>query len=55
MLAVGVEFIQDMLIAGTDACMDTLVLGIFQRLEGYIDIMLHSTCQCTDNGPRHRL
>ena len=55
MLAVGVELIQDMLIAGADTRMDTLVLSILQGLESHIDVALYSTCQRTDNRPCHCL
>ena len=47
----GVEFVLDVLVAGADTRVDTLVLGILQRLEGYVDIPLHSTRQRTDDGP----
>ena len=43
MLAVGVEFILDVLIGSSDACVDTLMLGIFQRIEGHIDVTLYCT------------
>ena len=55
MLAVGVKLIQNMLVAGANTRMDTLVLGVFQSLEGHVDIMLHRTGQCTDHGPSHCL
>ena len=55
MLAVGVEFILDVLIGSSDACVDTLMLGIFQRIEGHIDITLYRTGQRTNHWPRHGL
>ena len=55
MLTVGVKLIQDMLVAGADTRMDTLVLGILQGLEGHVDVVLHSACQCTNHRPCHRL
>ena len=51
LLTGGVELVLDVFVAGADTCVDTLVLGILQRLEGHIDVAFHSTCQGTDDGP----
>ena len=54
-LAGRVELIFDVAIAGTDASMDSLVLGILQCLGSAINILLHCTSQRTDGWPCNRL
>ena len=54
-LAVGIELIFDMAIAGTNTRMDSLVLSILQSLGSAINILLHRTCQRTDGRPCNRL
>ena len=53
LFASGIELKLNMLIAGADTRMDTLILGILQRLEGHIDIALHSTRKRTNHWPRN--
>ena len=50
-LAGGVELVLDVRVGGTDTCVDTLVLGILQRIVGNVDILLHGTRQRTDGRP----
>ena len=51
LLTGGIELVPDVLVAGTDTCVDTLVLRKLQGLEGHINVAFHSTCQGTDDGP----
>ena len=53
--AVGIELIFDMTVTGTNASMDSFVLGILKRLGRTVNILLHRTCQRTDGGPCNRL
>ena len=55
LLAVGVELIFNMGVAGTDTRVNTLALGILQTLGCDVDIFLHGTCQGTNGWPCHRL
>ena len=55
LLTGGVEFVLNVLVRGADTRVDTLVLGILQRIEGHVDIFLYGTCQRTDHGPCHGL
>ena len=51
----GVELVADVALAGADARVDALVLGILQRLGGHVDVFLHGARQGTDGGPSHGL
>ena len=55
LLAGRIELKLNMLVTSTNTCMDTLVLGIFQSLEGHIYVMFHRTGQRTYYGPCHCL
>ena len=55
LLAGRVELVLDVLVAGTNTRVDALVLGILQRVECHIDILLHCTRQRTDHRPRDGL
>ena len=54
-LAVAVELILDVPVAGADARMYTLTLSILQGIHCHVDILLHRTRKGADGGPRHRL
>ena len=51
---IGVEFIFNMRVRSTYTCMDTFMLGEFQSVYRYINILLNSTGQSTNSGPSHR-
>jgi hypothetical protein len=55
LLAVGIELIFDMAIAGTDTRMNSLMLSILQRLGSTVDILFHRTGQRTDGRPCYSL
>ena len=55
LLAVGIELIFDMAIAGTDTRMNSLMLSILQRLGSTVDILFHRTGQRTDSRPCYSL
>ena len=50
-----VELVADVALAGADAGVDALVLGILQRLGGHVDVFLHGARQGAYRGPRHGL
>ena len=55
LLTGGVELVPDMRVAGANARVYTLVLGIFQRLSRQVDVVLHRPGECAYRGPCHRL
>ena len=54
-LAVGVELIFNVRVAGTAARVDELVLGKLQRLGRAVYVLGHGACQGANRGPRHGL
>ena len=49
----GVELILDVRIRSAYAGVDSLVLGELQGFRGTVDILLYSSCECTDGGPSY--
>ena len=54
-LTVGVKLILDVGVTRANTRMDTLALGILQRLGGHVDILLYRACQRTNGRPRNGL
>ena len=54
LLGIAVELISDMRRACTDSGMNTLALGIFQRISRHINVLLYGTGQRTNGGPCYR-
>ena len=50
----GIEFMPDMKFGSSDACVDTFVLGVFERFGSYINVFLHAARQCTNGWPGDR-
>ena len=54
-LTIAIELVFDVQVAGSNARVDALVLGILQRLNGNVDVFLNRPCERTNGRPRDSL